>query len=724
MSITRNFNLYLTAGRTIPLVINANQYDQGEQWVFTLYNDDGTKYVPSTGGIVGIKSDNLGIINSGSVVDGNVVITETQQMTAAAGKAVFELILDNSTHGTANFILMVEPKPGDNADLSESDLSLLQEAIDATSPLPTGGTVGQVLTKTANGSTWSDAGTPTQEQIASAVSNWADEHITVSTGVVIDTSLSVAGAAADAKATGDAISDGFSTGILPTNKTFTWVNGWINTSGKIQASTASKSALVTLYAGEKITVGTRNSNICIIGTTQNNSIAINDTVTVIQRTTNADVFETYSYTATGTINIVFCVRYSEYSLQFTKPTNLATLYSSVGDASNLETSDKSNLVAAINEVYEMADDTKDYLEEIIIHDPKSNYINKEEYTNGYINSSGEFVSNADWRATGFCELSPNTHYYSDGLYGGYCAFYGADKTTVIASYGVDGLDVSSFTTPAGTVYGRFSLNTLSPVQGVEKSWIYTLNEKPKDYAYVLHGIGIEDNADENPCDYIGDEISVFNKILCVGDSMTEGTFNHLDSGSTQWVTYSRYAYPKYLQKMTGVETTNLGHGGQTSVQWYNTEKDNDLSGYDCAIVQLGINDFGTYGELGNDTETAFQNIINKLKTENNNIKIFVANIIPATSYSSAGYKQFSDDLLDWLETTYASDPNVIPVDIQQYGHTGSSSAYNCGHLSALGYRRLAEDYKNFISWYIRNNKDVFREVQFIGTNYWYINPNA
>lgn len=175
--------------------------------MFTLFNSDGTQYIPETGAIVGIKSDGLGIINSGSVVDGKVVIAETQQMTAAPGKAVFELMIDNGTHGTANFIVLVEPKPGNNADMSESDLSLLQEAIDATSPLPTGGSVGQVLTKTANGSTWSDAGTPTQAQVAEAVSDWADENITVTTGVVIDQSLSVQGAAADAKKTGDEISD-------------------------------------------------------------------------------------------------------------------------------------------------------------------------------------------------------------------------------------------------------------------------------------------------------------------------------------------------------------------------------------------------------------------------------------------------------------------------------------------------------------------------------------
>lgn len=132
MSITREFNLFLLAGRSIPLVVNANQYDQGETWLFNLLDSSGQRYTPATGSIVGLKADGHVIASAGTVnSSGQVVITETEQMTAAPGKNLFELLIDDDTHGTANFVLLVEPRPGDTAEPSDSDLSLFQQAIDA-----------------------------------------------------------------------------------------------------------------------------------------------------------------------------------------------------------------------------------------------------------------------------------------------------------------------------------------------------------------------------------------------------------------------------------------------------------------------------------------------------------------------------------------------------------------------------------------------------------------
>lgn len=155
MTITRNFKLCLNAGTQSAPYINVNQYDRGEVWQFELYNEDGTKYTPSTGAIIGLKSDGNAIANDGTVdSEGRVIITETEQMTAAAGRSVFELLIDSDTHGTANFIVKVEKRPTDDAEFSDSDLSMLQEAIDAASVINEiigeGGDPSEVITENVN----------------------------------------------------------------------------------------------------------------------------------------------------------------------------------------------------------------------------------------------------------------------------------------------------------------------------------------------------------------------------------------------------------------------------------------------------------------------------------------------------------------------------------------------------------------------------------------------
>ena len=78
-----------------------------------------------------------------------------------------------------------------------------------TDAFPEEGTVGQVLTKSANGVQWTNAGNPTDTQVATAVTAWLDENVTEipQTAPIVDTSLTIQGAAADAKKTGDEISD-------------------------------------------------------------------------------------------------------------------------------------------------------------------------------------------------------------------------------------------------------------------------------------------------------------------------------------------------------------------------------------------------------------------------------------------------------------------------------------------------------------------------------------
>ena len=233
--------------------------------------------------------------------------------------------------------------------------------------------------------------------------------------------------------------------------------------------------------------------------------------------------------------------------------------------------------------------------------------------------------------------------------------------------------------------------------------------KPPDYTKLVETTFLK----ERPTDYKGNEITVFTKILCIGDSLTDGAFN--ESGSSRLIMRNR-AYPAKLQALTGIDVTNMGYAGYTSVQWYAAYQNEDLSGHDACIIQLGVND-ALNSVPTSDTATAFQNIITKVKTDNKGIKIFVATILPANSYMTTTMRTMSETIRTIVSNL--NDDDVYLVDLWVYGHTDDYLAYDAGHLSALGYLKLAEDYKAYISWIVYNNINDFRYVQFIGTNYTY-----
>lgn len=349
-----------------------------------------------------------------------------------------------------------------------------------------------------------------------------------------------------------------------------------------------------------------------------------------------------------------------------------------------------------------------------VHDPNTDFIKQDNWVaNKLINAQGQESSKSGFWATGFISLSPSTIYYNKNLWYGYYAFYDADKN-LIEGHGNDGSLKSLFTTPAGTAFGRF---TCINIDNKNNAWIGLVNN-PKPYAEIIDLQYVPALQEKTYCDYEGNEFSMFNKCICVGDSLTEGVFNENGGGTEQYVGFKKYSYPTFLSKLTGVEINNLGNGGATSAEWYDRHKVDDLSGYDVAIIQLGTNDAARYSGWTETSITGFTNIINKLKNENTNIKIFVSTISKRFGDPSAAGKAVISDGIRQLVLSLA-DPNVILLDMEEYAHTGDEQAYECGHYSAYGYWRLAQDYKNIIGYYINSHKNLFRTVQFIGTNYSY-----
>jgi lysophospholipase L1-like esterase len=349
------------------------------------------------------------------------------------------------------------------------------------------------------------------------------------------------------------------------------------------------------------------------------------------------------------------------------------------------------------------------------HDDRTNLIDINECSLGYVNGNtdGSIHSSTSMYVTTFIPLKQGTQYYFNinYLYTGYAAFYDENKA-YISGYGASSSESSlqpPFTIPSGAAYGRF---TIASQSRLANAWLREFNRmsvKPSDYTEKVKTTFIDDM----PTEYEGSEISIFTKILCIGDSLTEGFFN--ESGGSRLIMSDR-AYPAKLQALTGIECTNYGYAGYNSVEWYEAYQNEDLSGYDACIIQLGVND-ALDSISSSDMGTAFQNIITKVKSENNGIKIFVATITPANAYMTTTMRTYSEYIRTIVENL--NDSDVYLVDLWTYGHTDDSMAYDAGHLSAYGYYVLAKDYKSYISHIIRSNPMDFRYVQFIGTSYTY-----
>ena len=127
----------------------------------------------------------------------------------------------------------------------------------------------------------------------------------------------------------DSLNSDINTGETELEKSITWIDAYVSTAGNVVSSALSKSGIFTLNKGETVYVGTRNPNICIIGETDSTSINVGDSITVIQRTSGTDQFESYSYTAPSTKNIVVCVLKSNYTLKIKKKTQTQLLLDNV-----------------------------------------------------------------------------------------------------------------------------------------------------------------------------------------------------------------------------------------------------------------------------------------------------------------------------------------------------------------------------------------------------------
>lgn len=139
--------------------------------------------------------------------------------------------------------------------------------------------------------------------LSPVVSNWLDTHITTPSSVVIDSSLSIAGAAADAKAAGDLLRA--NSEVISRQHTihqynflqYDFINGYYNANGQIISSATIKSYLVPIKEDDKFFYCNSNTSIALLDSGKN-FVALAPKTSYTQEVQNSTVvISTYLFDA-------------------------------------------------------------------------------------------------------------------------------------------------------------------------------------------------------------------------------------------------------------------------------------------------------------------------------------------------------------------------------------------------------------------------------------------
>lgn len=216
---------------------------------------------------------------------------------------------------------------------------------------------------------------------------------------------------------------------------------------------------------------------------------------------------------------------------------------------------------------------------------------------------------------------------------------------------------------------------------------------------------------------------IFKRVLCVGDSYTEGWIDLSAGGSTdpERGAYRDYSWPTFMETITGNEWVNCGVSGATTLSWLTSA--GGLAAAQTAgkvqayIVQLMINDassvpVGTSADIGTDSPTtfygAYAKIIRELHTISPDAFIFVCTcpyLSDKTAYQEA---------VRYIANVYASTYHVHLLDFKAdqvlFREPSMADDLINNHYTGIGYEQMAEGYAYYISEYINANISAFQNV--------------
>lgn len=210
---------------------------------------------------------------------------------------------------------------------------------------------------------------------------------------------------------------------------------------------------------------------------------------------------------------------------------------------------------------------------------------------------------------------------------------------------------------------------------------------------------------------------ILKRVLCVGDSYTEGYINVLGSGAP----HKEYSWPTYMEAITGNVWINCGVSGANSLTWMSSadglaaaQAEGRVQAY---IVQLMINDYndlpvGNQGDIGTSSPTTYYGAYSKLIRELHAISP-EAYIFTCTCPYLADKPSYQE-AVRVISAAYESSYNVRLLDFKAdqrlFRNVSLSDDLINYHYTALGYEQMAEIYAWYISNYINEHVADFQRV--------------
>ncbi len=248
---------------------------------------------------------------------------------------------------------------------------------------------------------------------------------------------------------------------------------------------------------------------------------------------------------------------------------------------------------------------------------------------------------------------------------------------------------------------------------------------------------------EKPLDRIpadGGFAGIFRRIACIGDSLSSGEFEAVDSsGSRGYYDFFEYSWGQYLGRLIGSTVYNFSRGGMTAKEYCQSFAEaNHFWDEDklcpCYIIALGVNDlFGLRMPVGstddvcledsaqNNEETFagwYARIIQRLKAMQPKARFFLMTMLSngdeAHDQIVRDHAALLHDFAKLFEFTYVLDFAAYgPAEDAEYRR----NFYLHGHLNPAGYLLTSRLVAAYLDYIIRHNPEDFTQVGFIDTPY-------